>query len=964
LRKIFLVLCVFLTLALGVSATDNEFKNMLLNINVDKIGENAYQIDLVTQTPYADEVKIVKKSDYNYYILLAETYSQPISKKIGNEINPLEVQLFPYVEQGLNNGYTKITLNTTRPLDFTISLKAKGASKFPIMDLVKLAKLDNMFALNQTTVKGGKVLVASAPVTPATLAVKPATPVAAAPITPAKPVAPVVSAPVTPTATTPMTPAPKPVAVAQAPVTPVATATPATPITPAVKPATPVIVAVPAKPVVTAQAPATPAKPVVAAVPATPVTPAPKPTAAAQAPVTPVITAQKPATPTAPVTVAPVQKPVTTVQIPIKEPEPVRLPINVKPLPKPVQPPSTPSYEPQTSVKVAQKPAPVVPVATPVTAPAAAPKVESKAATPVVTPKAAPVPKTAVETPKAVPTPKAAVPKVVEPVKIAQAQPKQATPARPAEEALYKPRQQTQYVPMAPPEEYKPVERQAVQESVVEQPAISEPIAQESPPAPEPAVEHQESQPIAAVPQAQAELPVMERLMLEFENIKNNNPVVLIVLLAAFGLLAIVLTQIARVQSNNKKALLAEKQKMVEQLAQREQQARQAAQRAPAPRTQQQLRQPQQLQQPQRAKQPQQAAPRTQAPVQPPIQTPVQTPIRPAAAAPPPAPALRPTPPMQPASAPVIEPAAGRIRETAPPEIKVEEIIAQVTPQDLAPEPPPQAPQVEIIELQLKPPPKVVDEIDLEGFETFDINFEEHELVAEIYASEPPRTTEEAVTKEIVAQLAPEFNGLPDADSEPAPQPVTLTFEEEEFARPRGAMGPSRKEFTPEPEPQIEEPVAREPEPVHEPEPQEEPEEDLQEAARGYEPLFVQEEPWGARERLQAINEPASISRPPRESLRQRRQADAADILSKVKVEKDRGFYLADYKGVKALVGYIMDDLFVINTFKNKEFKNPQIDFRLSESTHDGDYYLVKVDNSTMLVKSQKDEMSLEGFVR
>lgn len=144
-------------------AVDGDFKNILLNIDFDKNGENNYRINLHTQIPYADEIKIVKKSDYNYYILLAETYAKPATTKINSELNSADIKLYPYAEQDLNNGYTKITLNTSKPIDFTISLQAQTASKFPIMDLVKIARLNQMFEQQKTTLKTQTLLAKKAP---------------------------------------------------------------------------------------------------------------------------------------------------------------------------------------------------------------------------------------------------------------------------------------------------------------------------------------------------------------------------------------------------------------------------------------------------------------------------------------------------------------------------------------------------------------------------------------------------------------------------------------------------------------------------------------------------------------------------------------------------------------------------------------------------------------------------------
>lgn len=128
-----------------VLAYGKEFKNMLVDLEIGRAGEDTYKVNLKTEVPYPDEIKIVKKSDYNYYILLAETYSLIKTTKSQGTIKSIKVDTYPYAEQNFENGFTKVTFNTTRPVEFIVSLSANRASKFPVMDLVRLARLDNLY---------------------------------------------------------------------------------------------------------------------------------------------------------------------------------------------------------------------------------------------------------------------------------------------------------------------------------------------------------------------------------------------------------------------------------------------------------------------------------------------------------------------------------------------------------------------------------------------------------------------------------------------------------------------------------------------------------------------------------------------------------------------------------------------------------------------------------------------------
>lgn len=195
------ILGIILTLLLGLGgifnadtmALDSDYKNNLLKVDVQKASDGTYKIDLFTQKPYNEPIKVIKKSDTSYYVFLPETYHSITSVGTSGDINKVDVKLYPYAGQDLNNGYTKIDISTSKPVTFTTSVKTAGKPT-PRVDAKKLAQLDSAF--------DGKPNYQSVP---AKTEVKPA-------VQPAKPVIQPVAKPVE----TAKEPAKEPVKVAQA----------------------------------------------------------------------------------------------------------------------------------------------------------------------------------------------------------------------------------------------------------------------------------------------------------------------------------------------------------------------------------------------------------------------------------------------------------------------------------------------------------------------------------------------------------------------------------------------------------------------------------------------------------------------------------------------------------------------------------------------------------------------------
>jgi len=112
-----------------VLALDSEFKNTLNKVELNKISDSSYNINLYSAKEISKSVKVVKKSDLNYYILLPETdNAASIVFASSPEIKSVNAQLFHYAGADVKNGYTKINIVTSKPITFVLNSKTKVAA--------------------------------------------------------------------------------------------------------------------------------------------------------------------------------------------------------------------------------------------------------------------------------------------------------------------------------------------------------------------------------------------------------------------------------------------------------------------------------------------------------------------------------------------------------------------------------------------------------------------------------------------------------------------------------------------------------------------------------------------------------------------------------------------------------------------------------------------------------------------
>lgn len=87
---------------------------------------------------------------------------------------------------------------------------------------------------------------------------------------------------------------------------------------------------------------------------------------------------------------------------------------------------------------------------------------------------------------------------------------------------------------------------------------------------------------------------------------------------------------------------------------------------------------------------------------------------------------------------------------------------------------------------------------------------------------------------------------------------------------------------------------------------------------------------------------------------------DEADVLASESFGNNRGLCLVNFDGDIALIGYIGDEVFVIQNFGKITLINPGIQVRIAEQNDNDTIYIVKTANSKLMVRETKTFIGLE----
>lgn len=151
-NKVLMSLFTLLVLSNCTLAINLEYKNSLSKVELSRVSDDSYNINLYTSKKYTDPVKIIKKNDLNYYILLPETKnSSGIISSAYSDIRSVSTDSYPYAGQDVNNGYTKINITTTKPVNFNVNVKNSASNS--VSYAAKAAKLTQAPVPNENQVQ-------------------------------------------------------------------------------------------------------------------------------------------------------------------------------------------------------------------------------------------------------------------------------------------------------------------------------------------------------------------------------------------------------------------------------------------------------------------------------------------------------------------------------------------------------------------------------------------------------------------------------------------------------------------------------------------------------------------------------------------------------------------------------------------------------------------------------------------
>ena len=107
-----LILFLFVSNALA----DNAYKNELTKIGFSQLGASDVKITLYMVKPYSEPLRLLKKNESEFVLILPETYSsapqKPSISDVIGEITDVDVKLYSFASSSSENGYTKIVIRT------------------------------------------------------------------------------------------------------------------------------------------------------------------------------------------------------------------------------------------------------------------------------------------------------------------------------------------------------------------------------------------------------------------------------------------------------------------------------------------------------------------------------------------------------------------------------------------------------------------------------------------------------------------------------------------------------------------------------------------------------------------------------------------------------------------------------------------------------------------------------------
>ena len=114
--KKFLILIFIFLIGCVNSFADGSYKNELTKVKLSSIGGDDVKITLYMAKPYSEPLRLLKKNDGEFVLILPETYTsapqKPSISDVIGEVTDADVKLYSFISNLAQNGYKKIVIKT------------------------------------------------------------------------------------------------------------------------------------------------------------------------------------------------------------------------------------------------------------------------------------------------------------------------------------------------------------------------------------------------------------------------------------------------------------------------------------------------------------------------------------------------------------------------------------------------------------------------------------------------------------------------------------------------------------------------------------------------------------------------------------------------------------------------------------------------------------------------------------
>ena len=142
LKKALIIISVLLFSTINVIGA-NAYKNELIRVGFSPLGVNDVKITLYTSKPYSEPLRLLKKNDSEFVLILPETYNsapqKPSISDVIGEVTDADIKLYSFISNSMENGYTKIVIRTNGSINlYPEAVAIGGGSLANIQDYNKV----------------------------------------------------------------------------------------------------------------------------------------------------------------------------------------------------------------------------------------------------------------------------------------------------------------------------------------------------------------------------------------------------------------------------------------------------------------------------------------------------------------------------------------------------------------------------------------------------------------------------------------------------------------------------------------------------------------------------------------------------------------------------------------------------------------------------------------------------------